>query len=233
VTTVLLFDIDQTLLYSGGAGSRAMGRAFQQLYGIEDGFRRVEFSGRTDSAILRAALVQHNLMDGHVHDFTRELQRFQQTYYRLLPDTLRQAEGGRVMPGVPELLNELASNNGVRTGLATGNFREAAFMKLRHFGLDQHLREGGFGDDAEERAQLVQLAITRVLGDAKVDGKATVWVIGDTPLDVEAAIANGVLALGVATGASTADELRAAGAHAVLDDLSATDEVLATLLGSA
>ena len=226
MTPVILFDIDQTLLWSGGAGSLAMRRAFHQLYCIDDGFRRVEFSGRTDWAILRQAMRQHEVAaDGA--DFEREMSRFQEPYYRLLAGTLGEVEGGRVMPGVPELLDALSGRDGVRLGLATGNFRQSALMKLHHFGLGGYLSEGGFGDDAENRGELVGIAIERVAG---ARGREPVWVIGDTPLDIEAAHANGALALAVATGPCSVEELRAAGADLALQDLSDTQGALAALL---
>jgi phosphoglycolate phosphatase-like HAD superfamily hydrolase len=218
-----------TLLYSGGAGSRAMRRAFAELYGIEDGFARVEFSGRTDWAILRNALEQHAIVTNRDGTFSRELSRFQEAYFALLPDSLREAAGGRTMPGVPELLAALSERSEARLGLATGNFRRAAHMKLRHFALDAHLSEGGFGEDAEDRGELVRIAIERV-GGADAD-PADVWVIGDTPLDIAAAHANRARALGVATGPLRAEELRAAGADVALDDLSMTEDVIAVLLG--
>ncbi len=133
---IILFDVDNTLLYSGGAGGLAMRRAFHQLYDIEDGFRRVEFSGRTDWSILRDAMRLHGLLDGRAADFTNEMARFQEAYYRLLAPALHEADGGRAMPGVAELLAALSGRDGVRLGLATGNFRQGAFMKMRHFGLD-------------------------------------------------------------------------------------------------
>ncbi len=226
---IILFDVDQTLLHSGGAGSLAMRRAFHQLYGIEDGFRRVEFSGRTDWGILRDAMQQHGL-GGSAEDFREEMGRFQETYYRLLEPALREVESGRVMPGVGELLEALAGREGVRMGLGTGNFRQAAFLKLRHFGLDGYLTEGGFGDDAEDRGELIGIAIERMGGGEWVDSRS-IWVIGDTPLDVAAAQANGARSLGVATGRDSVDELRAAGADVALADLSETQAVLAALLG--
>ena len=228
--SIILFDVDNTLLYSGGAGSVAMREAFQELYGIEDGFRRVEFSGRTDWSILRQAMRIHDLLDGRDEPaFRDEMARFLETYYRLLPGTLRDAEGGRVMPGVPELLATLSRRSGVRQGLATGNFRGAAVMKLRHFGLGDRLREGGFGDDAEDRGELVGVAIKRLAAGEDVD-PASVWVIGDTPLDISAARANGVRALAVATGSSSVAELEAAGADVTLADLSDTGGVLAAII---
>ncbi len=230
MSRVILFDVDNTLLYSGGAGSLAMRRVFHRLYGIEDGFRRVEFSGRTDSAILRDAMCLHGLLDGEAAAFPREIVRFQEAYLGLLPLTLHEVEGGRTMPGVPELLAALSARDGAHLGLATGNFRDAAFMKLRHFGLDRYFGRGGFADDAEDRGELVGIAIERV-ADGAAAGPASVWVIGDTPLDIDAARANGARALGVATGPVSVEELRAAGADLALADLSDTQAVLAALLG--
>ena len=232
MTPIILFDVDQTLLWSGGAGSLAMRRAFHRLYGVEDGFRRVEFSGRTDWSILRAALRgalrQHEVVGGKGDGaFLRELARFQEAYYPLLDETLREVEGGRVLPGVAELLAALEPRDGVRLGLETGNFRRAALMKLRYFGLDGYLSEGGFGDDAEERNDVVGIAIDRV---ASGRPGAPVWVVGDTPLDIDAAHANGARAFGVATGAHSIEELHAAGAEVVLEDLSDTEAALAALL---
>jgi phosphoglycolate phosphatase-like HAD superfamily hydrolase len=227
---VLLFDVDNTLLYSGGAGSLAMRRAFHELYGIEDGFARVEFSGRTDWAILRDAMRAHDLLDGDDAAFRAELPRFQGAYYTLLADALLAAQGGRAMPGVAALLDALAPMNDARLGLATGNFREACFMKLRHFGLDAHLTTGGFGDDAEDRGEMVSIAIERVADGAPVDPRS-VWVIGDTPLDIAAAKANGVRCLAVATGPMDADRLRLAGADVAVDDLSDTKAAIEVLLG--
>jgi phosphoglycolate phosphatase-like HAD superfamily hydrolase len=225
VTPLILWDVDQTLLYTGGAGSLAMRRAFEQLYGVEDGFGRIEFSGRTDWSILKSAMQYHGLLEDEAR-FSDELPRFQAAYYALLPQTLVEIEG-RVMPGVPELLQALA-HRGVPQGLATGNFRQAAFMKLDYFGLNGYLHEGGFGDDAEVRSELVRVAIERMSNGSR---SASIWVIGDTPLDIEAAHANGARALAVATGQRSVDDLRSDGGDVVLEDLSDTEAVLAKLTG--
>ena len=225
---IVLFDVDATLLYSGGAGSLAMGRAFTRLYGVDDAFARVEFTGRTDWSILRDALREHGLLDGK--PFEQEMARFLDTYLALLEPTLRQVVGGRVMPGVPELLAALSEGVGARLGLATGNFRKACFLKLRHFQLDAHLREGGFGDDAEDRGELVRVAIERIANGTPADPDG-VWIIGDTVLDVAAARANNARALAVATGSTPPEALRAAGADVVVDDLSDTEAVVRVLLG--
>jgi phosphoglycolate phosphatase len=221
VSKVVLFDIDNTILWTGGAGSRAMALAFRDLYGIEDGFRGVEFSGRTDTAIFRDALRAHGLLDGH---FEEELERFKRAYVARLPHTLRTTPGGGVYPGIPELAQALIERGAV-VGLETGNFRESGMLKLRHYGVDPFFRDGAFGDDAEDRAQLVRIAIERL----RPSSGAEIYVIGDTPHDVSAARANGAFALGVATGKSSVDELRAAGAHAAVPDCSDVDAILCIL----
>lgn len=217
-----------TLINSGGAGSRGMRLAFEKLYGIEDGFRRTEFSGRTDQQILRSAMEDHGLLRGP-DAFAGELARFQEVYFGILPQTLREADG-RVLPGVAELLAALTARERVRLGLATGNFRRAAFMKLGHLGIDSFFAEGGFADDAEDRGEMVGVAIARLANGA---GAADVWVIGDTLLDIAAARSNGVRVLGVATGPLSVEELREAGADAAFEDLSDTAAVLSALLDGA
>ena len=228
VARIILFDIDQTLLYSGGAGSLAMRKAFHQLHGIDDAFGQIEFSGLTDWAILKRGMQQHGLLNSD-QPFSGHLSRFQQAYFPLVQPMLREVEGGHLKPGVIELLDALAERPDISLGLATGNFREAAFIKLRHFGLDGYLSDGGFGDDAEDRGEVVGIAIQRIANGA-TPGPTDVWVIGDTPRDISAARANNARSLGVATGSTTTEELRDAGATIALTDLSDTDAVMSVLL---
>lgn len=209
---LVLFDVDNTLLWTGGAGTLAMARAFQDLYGVEDAFRSVEFSGRTDNSIVREALALHSVLDGNVQG---QIDRFKQRYLVHLADTLREAAGGRVLPGVCDLLDRLGRQPEVRLGLATGNFRGGAELKLAHYGFSPTLVRGGFGDDAEERALVVGVAIRR-LGGSGFGGPSA--VLGDTPHDVQAARANGAFAVGIATGRYSADELLEAGADAVFEE---------------
>ncbi len=225
VTRTLLFDVDQTLLYTGGAGGLAMARAFHPLYGVEDAFQAVEGSGRTDWNILKRGLELHDLLDGT--PIEELLPNFIDVYLEHLPATLRDTPGGHIKPGVPELLDALASHVDVRLGLATGNFKRACLLKLAFFKLDAHLHDGGFGEDAEDRGEMVAKAIERVTNEST---PSQVWVIGDTPRDVEAARANGARSLAVATGTSSVDDLLAAGADVALEDLSDTEAVLSVLL---
>ncbi|HEU4760196.1 MAG TPA: HAD family hydrolase [Dehalococcoidia bacterium] len=222
---VLLFDIDNTLLYSGGAGSAAMNAAFRQLFGIDNGFAGVEFSGRTDRYILMQALRRHAIAG----DEDELVAAFQERYYALLRDTLPHKEG-RLMPGFPQLLEALSAAPGVRLGLATGNFSGGARAKLAYFGLDRFFApQGGFGEESEDRNEVVRVAVQRLADGAHPDD---VLVIGDTPHDVSAALANGVVPVGVATGSNSAQELRDCGARMVFADFSDWRRAAATLAGA-
>jgi phosphoglycolate phosphatase-like HAD superfamily hydrolase len=225
VVRLLLFDVDNTLLWSGGAGGQAMGLAFRDLYGVEDGFKRVEFSGRTDRYILAEALRQHGI-DG---EYEEHEARFVERYYSHLPRTLRERTG-RLMPGFPELLDALAARPDVRLGLATGNFSGGARLKLTHYGIDRYFLGGGYGEESEDRAVLVRRAIERV-GEGLPDVEAL--IIGDTPHDVHSARANGAIAVGVATGSNSLKELKEAGANIVFEDFSDWRRAAATLCGAA
>lgn len=224
MTKVLLFDIDHTLLYSGGAGVRAMDLAFRDLFGPENGFAKIEFSGRTDTAILRDALRLHAIDD----DFSTHLERFKEAYFHYLERTLPTTKGG-LMPGIASLLEDLAGRDEVLLGLATGNFRRGAELKLGHYHILHHFRDGGFGDDSEDRTQIVRLALQRLASGPKATQR--VAVIGDTPHDIASAKANGALAVGVATGKYGLKDLRHSGADVVLPDLSDTGAAIAALLG--
>lgn len=137
MSRVVLFDIDNTLLYTGGAGSFAMNLAFNELFGIADGFARVEFSGRTDLWIFEQGLLEHGIEGARLDEFTSR-------YYELLPEALRQREG-YLMPGFPQLLEALR-DAGAPLGLATGNFSEGARIKLEYYGIAEYFKGGGFGE---------------------------------------------------------------------------------------
>jgi phosphoglycolate phosphatase len=219
---VVLFDLDQTLLRTGGAGVLAMNRAFQEMFGIADALADIPYAGRTDPSILRDALRKHGI-DG---DFRRIVAEFKERYVWHLERTLWETQG-QVLPGIPELLSALHLREDVTLGLATGNFREGAQLKLRRYGLDGHFQSGAFGDDAEDRAQLVALAARRA---ARGREPARVLVVGDTPLDVAAALACGFVPVGVATGYYSQDDLRQAGASLVFPDFSDWQRALSLLL---
>jgi phosphoglycolate phosphatase len=223
---LFLFDIDLTLIRTARVGSSAMNDVMRDLLGVTDAFAGVDFGGRTDRSIIRDALRNH----GHTpnnDDFEAFIVEFESRYIPVLETRLAE-RGGWVLPGARETLEAVTALPEVRVGVATGNFRRAAQAKLRYFGLDGFFLDGGFADDAEDRAELVRIAIHR-LGGA-VGGEYGVFVIGDTAHDILAAQANGAVAIGVATGSSSPEILAAAGAAHVFNDLSQPADMLRALL---
>jgi len=227
---LFLFDIDLTLIRTPGAGSSAMNEVMAEMVGVQNAFAGVDFGGRTDRAIIRDALRNHGRSPRDDEEYEAFLTEFEARYIPALERSLAEREGW-VLPGVRETLDAVAALPETRLGVATGNFRRAALAKLRHFGLDGYFAGGGFADDAEDRAELVRIAIRR-LGGAS-GGAYRVFVIGDTSHDILAAQANGAVAVGVATGSSTPEMLAAVGAAHVFDDLSRPDDMLRALFGDA
>ena len=217
----ILFDIDNTLLYTGGAGGHAMNRAFAELFGIDDGFRKIELSGRTDLFILQSALEHGEITGGPLE----HMGAFVSAYARLLPESLVERKG-HVMPGFPQLLTKLRES-GAQLGLATGNFSEGARLKLEFYELAGHFDGGGFGEVSRERAEVVAVAIREVAGEGQ---PADVMVVGDTPHDITAALANGAIGVGVATGNYSVEELRESGAQITFEDFSDHESAAEQLL---
>jgi phosphoglycolate phosphatase-like HAD superfamily hydrolase len=210
-----LFDIDGTLLSTGGSARLAMARAFQRAFGIEDGFKDVEFTGRSDLAILQDALTNAGLQNG---DLSAHARRFKQMYVRILPGVLvGMADVGVLHPGVVPLVQRLNADPDATVSIGTGNFRGSARLKLKHYGIAEHFRFGGFGDRTTVRAGIIEQGIRAA--NRAVGKHGTVFVIGDTVHDVAAAKANGAVAVAVATGLPTRDELAAAGPDILLDTL--------------
>jgi phosphoglycolate phosphatase-like HAD superfamily hydrolase len=221
--TVLLFDIDGTLLSTGGAGHRAMVGAFAQLHGREDVFEGLAFAGMTDRAIVRHGLGRV-LPDVGDDDIDRALD----AYVARLEGELARSAGYRVLPGVFAVLDALRGVADLAIGLGTGNVRRGAFAKLARGGLDGNFGFGGFGCDAEDRAELLRAGARRGadrLG-APVE-RCRVVVVGDTPKDVAAARGIGARCVGVGTGSYTPEELRACGADRAFTTLEAADVMAA------
>jgi phosphoglycolate phosphatase-like HAD superfamily hydrolase len=211
MTRLLLFDIDNTLLYTGGAGVAALNLAFSEMFGIEDGFRMANMSGRTDLYILSEGLRHHGISEGVEAHIDKLIER----YLGHLSHTLAERDG-HLKPGFPQLLEALSQREGVRIGLATGNFSRAAWMKLDRYGIRQYFEGGGaFGEASLDRSEMVRLNLARISDGAKPD---ETLIIGDTPHDISSALDNGLVAVGVATGNYTADQLRESGAHLAFQD---------------
>lgn len=224
---LVLFDIDGTLVLTGGAGLRAMNRALEAVFGRSNGLDGIPVAGRTDWAILADAVRRYGRsLDGGL------LADLQQRYVANLAEEIHHPGQGRkgVLPGVREVLSELERREDVFTGLLTGNFEEGARVKLGHFDLWHYFRCGAFGGDAADRNALVPFAIERARACGLPDiADRDVFVVGDTPHDVTCAHVAGAVAIAVATGSSSVEELRATGAEHVFEDLSDTTAFLQLL----
>lgn len=225
----IALDIDETLVSTGGAGARSWRRAFDALWGVEADIGKFTSGGMTDPEVGRITF--RGVMG---RDPTpRELIRLMHAYLGFLPQEVAASPGYRVLPGVEALLPRLVEA-GVLVGITTGAVEAAAHIKLARAGLNQYFCFGGFGSDSKDRGELTRVAIGRastVLG-APLD-PARVCVVGDTPLDIEAAHAAGVAGIGVATGKYTVEELEAAGADHVLESLADPFPGLAPHVGDA
>ena len=217
--TVLLFDIDGTLLSSGGVGYRAMLAAFAKLHMREDVFQGgFSFAGMTDRAIIRHGL--GGVPSAAIDEVT--IDRLLDAYLEHLEIELARSKHFKVLPGVFPLLESVHALPGVAVGLGTGNVRRGAFAKLARGALDGAFAFGGYGCDAEDRTELLRVGATRgaeALGATLAECR--VVVIGDTPKDVAAAHGIGARCIGVATGSFTAADLRACGADVAFETLEA------------
>jgi phosphoglycolate phosphatase len=210
---ICLFDIDGTLLSSGGAGKAALEAALTEDFAVPIR-AKVPYSGRTDRAIIRELFHVHG-----IEETPANLERVFGGYLRRLPQFLH-SHRGSVLPGISDLLKVLRSRQDVALGLLTGNVRAGAEAKLGHFGLFENFAFGGFGDlhfDRDDVAREALAEVRRHIGDHVQTEQ--VWVIGDTPLDVRCARAIGARVAAVATGVHTLDELAVTGADLLLANL--------------
>jgi phosphoglycolate phosphatase len=207
-----------------------MSLAFEEIFAISNAFTGIPMAGRTDAWILNDAAVAHGLpIDSPLFD------RFRDSYVRHLALELEKPGVNRkgLMPGVRELLGTLAQRDDLYVALLTGNYEAGARLKLEYFDLWKYFPCGAFGDDAPHRNVLVPKALKTVEAcGGPAFAPADTIVVGDTPLDVACAAHVGARSLAVATGSHSVEELRAAGADAVLQDLSDTEQVLRILTDS-
>ena len=214
---LLLFDIDQTLVNTGGAGLRALDRACQKLYKLDHAMEGISPHGKTDPAIVREIL---RVRLGSSTPSNGEIKFVLEAYVAYLEDEVRLSTAYRVLPGIIPLLNDLVARQDAVLGLATGNIENGGRIKLRRADLNRYFEFGGFGSDSEDRTELVRRAAARA---ADKNGGAfapdDVFVIGDTPLDIDAGMRAGFKTVGVGTGSYSADQLLAAGATFAVPDL--------------
>jgi phosphoglycolate phosphatase-like HAD superfamily hydrolase len=230
---LILFDIDGTLVNTGGAGVRAMNRTFREIYRVDGALQGIALAGRTDRVIVHDAVAR---LDPQRTVDDEWLERFRQRYFPILEEEMANGAGAgkRVLPGVRPLLDALAARDDIVLGLLTGNFAPAARIKLAHFGLWDYFTCGAYGDAHVDRNLLLEVAREAARAHAPgVIAPERIVVIGDTPHDVACARSGGATAIAVATGIHSLDDLHATEADVVFEDLSDTREVLKSFLRSA
>ena len=211
----ILFDIDGTLLITGGAGAASWRMAFDELYGIPADIGRFTDAGMTDPDVGRRTFEAVLNRKPERKEFTRLLER--RLHY--LYETVAESKQYRVLAGAEELLPTLIQD-GYLLGLVTGNVEAAAHIKLHRAELNRFFSFGGYGSDSTDRGAMTKIALKRA---ALVYGEplnaAQAIAVGDTPHDVDGAHAAGMACVGVASHSFTADQLREAGADYVISSL--------------
>jgi phosphoglycolate phosphatase len=204
----VLFDIDGTILVTGGAGGLAWQRAFEELHGVEANVAEHTDAGMTDPEIATIIFREVIGRTGSQEERAKAIG----CYLRHLPETVAESDGYRVMPGVESLLDRLI-DDGLLLGLVTGNIEAAAHIKLARANLNRFFGFGGYGSDSSDRTEVTEAALRRaslVSGGVLADGSCL--AVGDTPRDVKAGHGAGIRVVGVATGSYDVETLGDAGA---------------------
>src|SRR5882672_10715489 len=221
---LLLFDIDGTLIHSGGAGIHALILAFKERFGIDDDFHDIEIAGMTDSGIVLSILNKHKIpainenvsgfLDSYVHFLSLELPR----------------RKGKLLPGVLELLEKLKTRKHLVLGLLTGNVSRGAQLKLGHYGFWHFFEFAAFADDHHNRNELGAFARARAKEKhGREFSEDEIDVIGDTPRDIACGKALGARTIAVATGTWSREKLAEHQPDILIDDLSNVDRLIDTL----
>ncbi len=216
---ILLFDIDGTLLWTQG-GQGALQISLAREFGLESACANITFSGRTDRSLFTELLRRNGLPSDREH-----LRRLRQRYVSTLPDVLSE-HGGKILPGVPELLTRLSALPHIRNYVMTGNLEETAARKLKHFNLLECV-DGIFGGDHDsDRDDLARRSAATLRKRYGPQASCDVIVIGDTPADIRCGHAIGAKVVAVCTGRYDRTQLEAENPMHVEDDLSDVDHVI-------
>jgi phosphoglycolate phosphatase len=221
---LLLWDIDGTLVNTGGAGVESLKRMVRDRFGAADDLQDIEIAGKTDMSILRDILRKYE-----IEATDESLRGFAENYIAGLAAELPRCTG-RVLPGILELLTRTAQQPHIVHGLLTGNLRRGAQLKLEHYKLWQFFAFGAFADDHHDRNELGAFAVRRALeATGETFAPDQIDVIGDTGHDIACGKAFGARTIAVATGSWPRERLAQHKPDFLFDDLSAVDQVIARL----
>ncbi len=227
---LLIFDIDGTLTLSGGASGRALGAAFVGLTGVDVGPGVKQPYGMTDAQIFREMLKSGGIQ---TTDFPRLFQEFQERYFPLVREELQNTPSARLLPGVRELLAMLSQDDRVAMALGTGNLEISGREKLKFHGVDHYFPVGGFGSDAEDRVEVLKIAVERARKHWNTEFQpSNTWVIGDTGKDISSGKAIGAKTIAVATGMYSVEELRKSNPDVALKTLEDPEGFLDIVMSS-
>jgi len=223
-TKLFLFDIDGTLLTSGGAGEKALSLAIKDLFGCDDNLSKIEIAGCTDSGIARQIFALHGI-EPAPENFSRLFEAYLQHLAGTLPGT-----PGRLLPGIVELLEKLRTRPEVALALLTGNLAQGAKLKLTHYGVWEYFEFGAFADDHHDRNQLGKFAKARALEKHGVEfAPENIYVLGDTPHDIACGRAIGAKTVAISTGGCSRAQLLEHKPDFFFDDLSDVENVMSVL----
>jgi len=221
---LLLFDIDGTLITSGGAGQAALRHAMRDAFGVEEDLSGTIVAGNTDSGIARELLQKHGLPAS-----PENIASLLDAYLHQLPQRLS-LHRGALLPGIRELLEDLRGRPEFLVALLTGNLARGARIKLGHFGVWEFFEFGAYADDHHDRNELGPVARLRALDSHGEDfPPERIYVIGDTPRDIACGKAIGAKTMAVATGDYPLDELASCGPDLLFSDLGDTPAVIRAL----
>ena len=223
---LLLFDLDWTLVTTGGAGVRAYNRGFERVLGVPEALATIPVDGKTDRALGRELIRAHLNREPQ----EGEIEAICAAYIDYLSEEVANSPGFQILPGIADLLEALATRQDVMLGLGTGNLRAGAEIKLARPNLWRYFSFGGFADDSELRPEVLRAGVQRAEASTGLRfPPRDVVVIGDNWRDVDAGKAIGATTVAVASGPMKAHELAAHAPDHVFDDLSDTERVLRVL----
>jgi phosphoglycolate phosphatase-like HAD superfamily hydrolase len=217
--TLMIWDIDGTILDCKGCGRSALSETFRRLYGYEDAFVDVDLTGKIDRQIIEEVVQHHAIKDFRLENFLHH-------YGEVLNDVMHKLECIYILNGVKDVLNFYSNKKDYYLSIATGNCRTGAMGKLGHCGAQDYFETGAYGDEAYERSELIAMAIDKASNYYhETFDRARIFYLGDTPKDIEAAKMNGINSVAVSTGVFTHDALKNHQPHFLLESLEDLEQV--------